>query len=241
MGPEITVLGVAVHGAGAHHGDVPGVLRENQSLVHRHRVALPSAINGGFPGENIIDLPGNHGVPASVGGAQQGRSLRQRQGDAAFQRQGAGEIGARREVEQAVFRQAVDGCLDGSGIVSGSVAKGTKVLHVHPGGDGFGGEFQLLLPLTGGDLQPVGRTGAQRKQGEHIGLPLKLLLPVQPHGILFRGIVGGVVFQLKASRNRADKQGFHIQSFLSLALARASARIRRTSCFMPTKSRSKPM
>ena len=83
---------------------------------------------------------------------QQHRSLPKREGDVAFQSQGAGAVGARREMEQATLRQAVDGRLDGDGIVGHTITQGTEVLHVHPGGDGFGGKGKFLFHSLPGHL-----------------------------------------------------------------------------------------
>lgn len=139
------------------------------------------------------------------------------------------------------LRQAVDGRLNGGGIVGNAVPRRTEIPYIHPGGDGGGGEFQLFPALSCGDRHLIMGPGAKGEKGEHVGIPLKLWLTVQPHGIAFRGVVGSVVIQLKAGGNPADKEKLHIQFFLSFTLIFASATIRRARCFTPKKSRSKPI
>ena len=110
-----------------------------------------------------------------------------------FQCQGAGEIGARGKMEQTVFRQTVNGGLDGGGVLGDPVPHRAEIGDTDRGADFFGGKFQGLLPLTGGYLQPVGRPGPQGKEGEHIGVSRLLPFPVQPEGVFLRGVIGGVI------------------------------------------------
>ena len=65
--PPVGVVCVSVHLTGAYYGNILGVLREDERLMHRHGVTLPGAEVHRLTLDEIRDLTGDNGIFRFIG------------------------------------------------------------------------------------------------------------------------------------------------------------------------------
>ena len=132
-------------------------------------------------------------------GAQDNGLLVQVQRDVAFQGQGQGEIGPRREPQPPPLGQEADGRLEGGGVLVDPVPHRAELLYVYTAGLRPGDQLNPLFPAAvkaNGDV--VLAVGLQAVQRKYVGIAPEPALSVQQDGVPALGVIGRIALQLQA-------------------------------------------